>query len=111
MTNIDESIRDFARFLDLAWPIAVGLAARSTEETFTQDWQQASWERLIEASRSLFGFRLAGSGAIALPGRPASMVETDTVGTLRTGFCPVKPLFLPPEGVSFRDCEIGRAHV
>ena len=50
MMDVDNHIRDFAGFLTASWPYAVRLAKRSTIGSFLDDWKQANWEILVEAS-------------------------------------------------------------
>ncbi len=90
MTDIDESIRDFATFLDLAWPIAMRLAARGSEETFMQDWQQASWESLIEASLDGVVLRIYDGGAEFYP--DSSRVFRPATSDLPTHLVVCRPL-------------------
>lgn len=85
MKDIDESIRGFSTYLSLAWPIVQEFAARATEENFVKDWQQASWESLVEASLPIGVLNLYNGGAEFYPDscrvfRPAtSDAPTDIV--------------------------------
>jgi hypothetical protein len=48
--DVTSNVEAFREILSVAWPIAKRAAIMDTTESFLDDWIQANWERLVEAS-------------------------------------------------------------